>query len=839
MSQISLFNLVGGQIKVQQCTACPLADNKLLYTNKMDGVGPLNPTFMFAGFAPGQEDDQLGKPMTGKNGRLFQDLLQEARIDFKSVYTTNCLKCAPYETEPKTGHWLACKSHLKAEIDKVKPKAIVAMGAQAMSWLTGQSGIKKLRRKGMPCLLAPELLVFPIIQPAQLFHAEERDKAKIRQSMVEDLKWLRERGEQGLLAKAEDIVTDYKMARTVAEVYEFCEELSKYSTLSCDLETARTDFSTGKLFPDSDGVIVAIGFSAGTGHARVIPLYAVGLTTLFFWTDQDLQEHILPLVRSLLKSKILFGANFVQFDQKWIRFFFGIERLNIDFDTQYAHYLIDENELHGLEELAMTYTTMPPWKKTFSVKDIEKCGSYLFKDVDAPWRIRKALEEELTTNQRNLLMNVSIPLGHELMEIEYRGVKMDIKKLEDLSESFTKQIDEHTAAARALPQIKAYEVTENTTLNLQSPKQLAVVLFDYLKLPEISGRSTSKPVLHALREEPFVKHLQAVRSISKLHGTYVEGMQVRMGKDFRIHTTYKQETVTGRLKSSDPNLQNIPRKKTATKYAPDGAKIKECFIPEEGFVLLAADYSQIELRVLAMHAKDPTLVQAYRQGADIHKFVASQVYGVPLDLVSEDQRTAAKTVNFGIIFGRSLDSIIEQFIDAAVEQAELRGGYFSLDQIKAQATKDAREFWEGHHQQMPGVWRYMDVQAELIKRTKRQITFFGRERRYETVNKRAERQAYNFPIQSDAAELTIRSIIKLGKAFRALELNAHIVLTVYDSIVVEVQEDQMWEVATVMKKIMEGWDYPFINVPIVADFEAGYSWGKMRKIDVVSRTVAA
>ena len=209
MSQISLFNLVGGQVKVQQCTACPLADNKLLRTNCMAGVGPLNPTFLFAGFAPGNEDDEIGKPMTGKNGRLFQDLLREARIPFESVYTTNCLRCAPYDTEPKIGHYNACKSHLKAEIERVKPKAIVAMGAQAMTWLTGQNGIKKLRRKGMPCLLAPELLVFPIIQPAQLFHAEEKDMAKLRLSMIEDLRWLRERGEQGLLAKAEDITTDY------------------------------------------------------------------------------------------------------------------------------------------------------------------------------------------------------------------------------------------------------------------------------------------------------------------------------------------------------------------------------------------------------------------------------------------------------------------------------------------------------------------------------------------------------------------------------------------------------------------------------------------------------
>mgnify|MGYP001186443913 CR=1 FL=1 len=256
-------------------------------------------------------------------------------------------------------------------------------------------------------------------------------------------------------------------------------------------------------------------------------------------------------------------------------------------------------------------------------------------------------------------------------------------------------------------------------------------------------------------------------------------------------------------------------------------------------MLLQADYSQIELRVLAMHSKDPTLVQAYRQGADIHKFVASQVYGVPLDLVTDDQRTAAKTVNFGIIFGRSLDSIIEQFIDAAVEQCEKAGRTYNPEQLQAQATKDAREFWEGHHQQMPGVWAYMDREADRIKRTKHQMTFFGRERRYETVNKRAERQAYNFPIQSDAAELTLRSIIKIGKAFRALELDAHIVLTVYDSIVVECCEDQMWQVASVMKQIMEGWDLPFINVPIVADFEAGYSWGKMKKIDVENRRVAA
>lgn len=843
MPQFSLLNVIDGQVVEQKCTACSLADNPKLKTNCMAGLGKPGASLMFVGKAPGTEDDGIGQPMTGANGRLFNDLLDNAGFQRNEYYITNCVKCAPMDAPLKDKHWASCKSHLKHELKTVKPLAIVAVGAEALKWLTGQSGVKKLRRHGIPSLVDHNLLVFPMLQPAQVFHAQGSAKDRLKVEMIDDLKWLRTRMLEGRLGRQDEMDVDYKQAVTVEDVYEFLIELTVDYPVSFDLETADKSFEGGRLFPDERGLITAIGFSKGPGHARAIPLWALGMKTLHYWTDEELYGHVLPAVKAFLRDRVVFGHNAPQFDQKWIRYMLELEYCKIDFDTMLANYLIDEESgLQGLETLAKLHTDMTPWKSTFQCRDIDKLCLYLCKDVDATFRIRQTLEPKLDPTLKNLFNLISLPLANALSDMELRGALIDMDKMKELDEILTERLDEEEGAIRAMDGVKAYELEKNTRFNLASPKDLSTMMGEYLKLPCIEktnngGYSTNARVLDALKDEPFVKHLLQVRGLQKLKGTYCEGMKKRIESDGRIHTSFFQDTVTGRLSSSNPNLQNIPRKATAGRVIDDGRIIKAVFKAPEGRCLIQADYSQAELRTLAMYSLDPNLIEAYLAGLDVHTSTAAKVYGITdLSQVSGDQRNAAKTVNFGIIYGRTIESIITQFQQAAL--ADVRNAGRAKGDVLNEAGATAKSFWDGHQKTYGHVWRWMAAQEKQIREHGYQETFFGRRRRYEHIDPHAIRQAYNFPIQSTASDFTLLSVIRVSKMLKEFNIRCYPILTVHDSIIFECDLDAVWDAADIIKGVMEGLEFPFMNVPLVADLELGFDWGHMKKMDVENRKIA-
>lgn len=838
--QTSIFNFVDGKVKFQSCTACALADTPNLKTNCMNGIGPAPAEIMFVGSAPMSEDDQVGNPMTGRGGRSFHEVLAEAGINSDQCYVTNTIKCFPgyapggKVNDIKDKHWEACSKHFLKELELVNPKVIVAVGAQALSRLCGESGIARLRKHILTCSLNSNFIVVPILQPGQLNHTEDKAKDRVRSNIVEDLRWIKSKLESGQLNKLTDLDLDYKMANHMMDVKDFIAELMQYDILSVDLECCKKDFSSGALIPGPDMAIQFIQFSGKPGHARAIPLYTSGSYSPTFWTSEDLAT-VKELIRPLLKKQII-GFNWTQFDQKWIAAEFDIEQTNIIFDGHYAHYILDpDHKTHSLKDVVKIYAPeIPAWKMNYDVRDNKKLATYGCVDVDAVYRTTSAMWNNMSPKQQELLQTLVIPLGHELNRMERRGVLIDQAALADLERELSTALKKDLQSLRVMPEVQAFEMNTNQQFSPDAPQQIGELLEKYFRYPNLqrtaSGKiATSAAVLESLSRYPFVQDVLHHRKLAKLSGTYVTGLKERL-RNGRIHTSFKiPGTVTGRLASEDPNLQNLPRSDTAGRVLADPDAIKKMFVADPGYIWLQADYSQAELRTLAMLCHDPGLLAIYNSGGDLHIISAAKAFGIdPLD-VTKAQRTAAKGINFGIIYGRSLETISIEIQNNYVKMWK-KGEIFkgrTEDFVMAQAFRDARAFWDGHKKEFPFVWKFMEDQEKIIATQGYQETLTGRRRYYEYIDADAKRAAYNFPVQSLASDFTQFSIVRSAQALRALGLDAYPVLTVHDSIVFQVKIEQLHIAARTIKYIMENLNFSFMSVPMIVDLEIGSSWGAM------------
>ena len=345
--------------------------------------------------------------------------------------------------------------------------------------------------------------------------------------------------------------------------------------------------------------------------------------------------------------------------------------------------------------------------------------------------------------------------------------------------------------------------------NINSPKQLGTILFERLGLPHFkktkSGYSTDADVMQKLRKlHPIVDLILSYRQFSKLKSTYAEGLvKVISEKDGRIHSTFKQTlTMTGRLSSTEPNLQNIPVRTEL------GRMFRKFFVAKEGHVLIDADYSQIELRVLAHISGDPTLIAAFRDGEDIHAITASQVFGVPLDSVSDEMRKRAKAVNFGIVYGISA---------------------FSLSEDIGVSRKEAGEYIDAYFRKYPMVRDYLDNTVKKAKEDGFVSTLFGR-RRYipelAAKNKNlvafGERVAMNTPIQGTAADIIKKAMVETDAALKAAGMKARLILQIHDELIVEAPEEEAEAALALLKEKME--NTVKLLVPLVADANLGKSW---------------
>lgn len=492
---------------------------------------------------------------------------------------------------------------------------------------------------------------------------------------------------------------------------------------------------------------------------------------------------------------------------------YGVEMKPFIFDTAIAGYILNPmRDSYNYDDIAGEFLSeicvsedelLGKGKSKISLFNIEaeKRAEFAAKQAAINYKAKAVMDEKLKENgQTDLFYNIEMPLIFVLADMENYGIKVDRQTLLKYKTDLETSIEQTTK--------EIYELA-GEEFNINSPKQLGVILFEKLGLhggkKTKTGYSTAAEVLESLRyDSPIVDKILYYRQIAKLKSTYADGLLAVINeKDSRIYSTFNQTiTATGRISSTEPNLQNIPVRLEL------GREFRKVFIPEEGYIFVDADYSQIELRVLAHMADDKTLINAFKEGQDIHRLTASQVFNVPFDEVTSKQRSDAKAVNFGIIYGM---------------------GAFSLSKDLGITKKMAEEYIKGYFAKYPNIKVYMDRTVEQAAKKGYVTTVFGRRRPVPEMNsgnfnRRAfgERVAMNMPIQGSAADIIKIAMINVCRKLKEKKLKSRLILQVHDELLIEAAEDEVEEVKVILKNEME--NAADLNVPMDVDVHSGKSW---------------
>ncbi|MGC8718703.1 MAG: DNA polymerase I [Thermodesulforhabdaceae bacterium] len=612
-----------------------------------------------------------------------------------------------------------------------------------------------------------------------------------------------------------------KILSSPDELKELIAQLEQSGAVSLDLETTSEDPMMAE--------IVGCAFSLKPYEAFYVPVRRGKRIN----EGLDLNEFLNSMRPVLENEKIAkYGQNLKYEIVVFKRY--GVALRGVGFDTMVASYLLDPGQrAHGLKWMAERYlgeimktyrevtavdedgensqddevavTARNKKKRIMPFEDVplQEAAEYAGADAEVIQRLIPVLTKRLEEEELyKLYTDLELPLIDVLAQMEYNGVLIDVERLRDLSKEFEVRLAEQEERIYSL-------VGER--FNIQSPKQLAVILFDKLKLPVVkktkTGPSTDMTVLEELAvQHPVAQEILAYRTFAKLKNTYVDKLPDLVNPvTGRIHTSYNQTvTTTGRLSSSNPNLQNIPVR------AEEGRRIREAFIPQKGYKLLSADYSQIELRILAHYSGDEGLCRAFHDGDDIHRATASEIFHVAPEDVTPDMRRQAKTINFGIIYGM---------------------GPFKLSRSLGISQSEAKQMIERYFERYAGVRRFIEETTALAQETGYVKTLFGRKRwipeiksQNKTVRQQGERLAVNTVIQGTAADIIKMSMVQIHEELQKRYPQAMLILQVHDELILEVPEQILAEVGAMVKDKMEG--VCPLRVPLQVDIGYGASWAE-------------
>ena len=568
-----------------------------------------------------------------------------------------------------------------------------------------------------------------------------------------------------------------------------------------------------------------VAFDTETESLNSLDTEIVGIS--FSWTEnkgfyvpiannKSLQKEYFDILRPFFENdQIIKVGHNLKFDIK-VLFKYDISVSGPLYDTMVAHYLINPDMRHNLDTLSESYLNYSPisietligkkGKNQGSMRDVpaEEVTDYASEDADLALQLKKIFDKELNENGvKNIFNDIEIPIINVLADMEKEGINIDSSYLSKLDKEFEIELSKL--------KVGIFEMS-GEEFNLNSPKQLGDILFEKLKLvskpkkTKTGQYSTSEEVLSGLASEhEIIKNILEWRSLDKLQNTYVRSLPNEVNKRTgRIHTKFNQTvTTTGRLSSNNPNLQNIPIRTL------NGQKIREAFIPRsEEFELLAADYSQIELRVIASISKDKNMVDAFIKNQDIHTITAAKIYNVDPDDVSREQRGNAKTVNFGIIYGVSA---------------------FGLSQQTNLSRAESKIMIDSYFENYPGLKDYMSSQIDFARNNGYVQTIMGRRRYLQNINSQnnmlrsgAERNAINAPIQGSAADIIKIAMIRVHEKFKEQSLKSKMLLQVHDELVFDVYKSEKNIVKTIVKDTMES--AVKLLVPLKIDLEFGKNW---------------
>lgn len=825
------------------CEKCGLCKTRKQVVN---GTGPLNAKIMIVGEAPGSTENTTGCPFTGDSGKYLDKMLAKAGLSRTDIRTTNVVRCLPaapppeYVRAPTWEEMQTCLPYLEQEIAAIKPNVIVPVGNIALRAVLGTKKANITDHRGTEMWSEKYgCKIMPTFHPSAVMR-----NPKYEDTVVQDFARIKASAEYPALTETK--VGSYLVIDTIELFDEFIERIKQVETFVFDIETSGLNWQKDK--------IMCISFSWKEKTACLVPLLKYigreeehteikkrrtrktknGQTLILdkevpvvvkrivddyedFWKDK--QAYVLSKLKEVFESNVGKAAQNAKFDCKFLMKSFGWQVNNLVFDTLLAHHLLNENIEHGLDDLTITYTDMGAYwtplenwfkaskiaseKRNYARVPTEILWPYAMSDADATYRLMVKFQDLLAKDSlEDLFYRLVMPLNNNLLQVEYEGMKIDRDSLNQAKEELEKEISDLSIEIKA----------ETGEIDLDSPQQLSELFFQKLKLPITKttpkgAPSTDEEALNNLAGYHSVpKKILAYRGVQKLYNTYVCGIEELLDENDRVHTNFLLHgTVTGRLSSRNPNLQNIPA---------DDKRIKNMFVVEPDYVLVESDMGQIEFRWWAQYSQDPQMLADLRAGLDIHRVTAASALDIPPEQVTDKQRTAAKRIVFGLLFGMGAAKLARQ-----------------NDCSESHAKKVIRQFFYKY----PVAQSWLEQIVSEARRTGQVRSFFGRIRRLPGINhpddeirSEAERQAKNSPIQGAASDMTCNAANRIVLRFLADGIRGKLRLLVHDAIYTEVHKDDLVKAIKIIKEEMEKPIKGF-NVPLIAEVKTGTRWGQMQK----------
>lgn len=794
-----------------QCTDCAVATEVRSIYESREMVyprGKFDSPIVIIGEAPGKDEEREHEAFVGRAGQKLEATFNAAGIyTRRDAFVTNTVKCRPIENRtPDSKECKTCReNYLVYEITAYPRKLIVALGNIGYYGVVPKGSPSGIMRRSGIFEESEEFgcYILPCIHPAAVLRNPSNEV--LLRDVAEKVKQFIADGYS--IPSRRSVI--YREVHNLEDFEDLVRDLRESKQFVIDLETTGFSFWEDR--------ILCMSFSTSPFSAWCLPMEANGN---WLWPKDDwalVQEGLRQLFEDPKIGKI--GHN-LKFDLKFLIRHFGWSINGSLNDPMLMHHLLDENTAHGLKPLAARFTDLGdysrgledafkevkhsrilPEEKHYGKIPMDILKSYASADADATYRLYELFESELKENSQlyKFYRKVITKVMRTLMGMEFVGVRVDTERMEELKTEFEERLEVLQDSINSFAE-------EN--INTNSAKQLQFLLYEQLHLPVINktpkgAPATNEATLLELQSETKHEILDLIleyKKAAKLNSTYVVGLLRVLAPDGRLHTSYLQHgTATGRLSSSRPNLQNIPRE----------SMIKSLFVPTEGWYFVRGDYSQHELRMWAHYSGDPKFIKALAS-QDVHGYIGSILLRKSADQISEDERTKVKGVVFGLIYGRGAKSLADEF-----------------DMTVAEADAFAKSFFR----MFPVSTKWLEDQEGLVKQTGEVTNQFGRVRRlpevYSTdggVAAAAVRQARNSPIQSLASDITNLALTRIDSAFRENGLRARLLMQIHDEIVAEAPKDEVRAAFDIMHEQMLA-PVLGLTVPLKIDLGVVDRWG--------------
>lgn len=796
---------------------CRICDETVLTHPLIMGIGSEPSKLMLVGEAPGKNEDYEGRPFIGRSGQQLKEMLQDAGIENPDdeVFITNAVRCRPKENrDPTLAEIKACSGFLKAEIREVKPNLVLTLGNIPLRAFYGQTGITSLR--GIEMWSTDYNVKFlPTVHPASILHGNIQSEVWIERDIRKAVRC----SETREFTPFEE--PEIYVVKDLADVDQLINLLLEQEEFAFDLETS------GLNMFEEGAHILCVSFSWDKKKAGVIPLDHPENP----WNEEQWLYIVGRLEELFLSPVKKIGQN-VKFDVKWLEAILKFKVSNVTFDTMLAHYSFFEfRGTQGLKQMAADYLNFPEYnleteylkgisknKRYFGMVPLEPLCKYAAMDANATFRLKELfLREMIKVGTSNVFKTLLMPLSNRLTEMEMLGIKIDTVYLTKLQKEVEEKLANIDAGLLTYPsgmQLKEWCISNKKTLNFNSDAHIRVLLFQFEGLHSMKSTPTGMPsvsqeVLEQMdTQNPIIALLLERSHMATLYDNFIEKTWLVID-DGKVHPSYKiHGTETGRLSCENPNYQQIPREEY----------IKKMFVGDtEEFLYMDADYSQIELRVIAALSGDKSMREIFARGEDIHTAMASKIFNKPLDEITKDERYRAKTMNFSILYGK---------------------GTYSVAMDLGITPEEAKVFIEQFFREVPGVQRWIKDTQNIARKTGMVKSPFGRLRHIPEVRStdreraaKSLREAVNMPVQSAASDITATAFLKLADIFEENKFKSRLVGLIHDSISVVVHKTEKNKIVPIVKQTMEGLRFPWMgSVPIVVEIKIGKSWGEIEAI---------